>query len=216
MEWGTPVRWGRFLLFCAPQSVKTKETNPTRPASPTPCKQALSLKAHAWVMSSLPARSPGVLGATVQPESPGRAFSNAWAKRKRKWAKHVWLMGKKKSRLQNSQFFSQNRCSLTLTRARRASLTRPSFSRLALSFHPRFSFDCSRVLDFAKIRTVLQSRKSPSINQSINKIKYLFILDFVNIGRVTATAVQRSPTPWFKNNLNLPVTRQFIDSYPNG
>ena len=25
----------------------------------------------------------------------------------------------------------------------------------------------------------------------------------------------RSPTPWFKNNLNLPVTRQFIDSYPN-
>ena len=41
MEWGTPVQWGRFLLFCVLQSVKTKETNPTRPGSPTPCKQAL-------------------------------------------------------------------------------------------------------------------------------------------------------------------------------
>ena len=41
MEWGTPVQWGKFLLFCVPQSVKTKETNPTRPRSPTPCKQAL-------------------------------------------------------------------------------------------------------------------------------------------------------------------------------
>ena len=42
MEWGTPVQWGKFLLFCVPQSVKTKETYPTRPGSPTPCKQALS------------------------------------------------------------------------------------------------------------------------------------------------------------------------------
>ena len=42
MEWGTPVWWGRFLLFCVPQSVKTKETNPTRPGSPTPCKQTLN------------------------------------------------------------------------------------------------------------------------------------------------------------------------------
>jgi len=41
MEWGTPVKWGRFLLFCVPQRVKTKETNPTRPGSSTPCKQAL-------------------------------------------------------------------------------------------------------------------------------------------------------------------------------
>ena len=38
---GTPVQWGKFLLFCVPQSVKTKETHPTRPGSPTPCKQAL-------------------------------------------------------------------------------------------------------------------------------------------------------------------------------
>ena len=28
-------------MFCASQSVKTKETNPTRPGSPFPCKQAL-------------------------------------------------------------------------------------------------------------------------------------------------------------------------------
>ena len=42
MEWGTPVLWGRFLLFCVPQSVKTKETSPTSLGSPTPCKQALS------------------------------------------------------------------------------------------------------------------------------------------------------------------------------
>ena len=42
MGWGTPVQWGKFLLFCVPQSVKTKETNPSRPGSPTPCKQALS------------------------------------------------------------------------------------------------------------------------------------------------------------------------------
>ena len=40
MEWGTP--WGKFLLFCVPQSVKTKETYPTRPGSPTQCKQALN------------------------------------------------------------------------------------------------------------------------------------------------------------------------------
>ena len=43
MELGTPVWWDRLLLFCVRQSVKTKETtDPTRPGSPTPCKQALS------------------------------------------------------------------------------------------------------------------------------------------------------------------------------
>ena len=82
--------------------------------------------------------------------------------------------------LQNSQFFSQNRFSLTRTRARRArraSLTHPSLPSLALSFHPRFRFDCLRVLEFAKIRTVLQSRKS----QSINKIKHLFIYLYLTL-----------------------------------
>ena len=38
---GDPGLVGKFLLFCVPQSVKTKETYPTRPGSPTPCKQAL-------------------------------------------------------------------------------------------------------------------------------------------------------------------------------
>ena len=28
-------------MFCVPQSVKTKETYPTRPGSPTPCNQGL-------------------------------------------------------------------------------------------------------------------------------------------------------------------------------
>ena len=28
-------------MFCVPKSVKTKETNPTRPGYPTPCKQSL-------------------------------------------------------------------------------------------------------------------------------------------------------------------------------
>ena len=42
MEWGTPVQWGKFPLFCVPQSVKTKETNPIGPGSLTPCKQALT------------------------------------------------------------------------------------------------------------------------------------------------------------------------------
>ena len=60
MEWGTPVWWGRFLLFCVPQSVKTKETNPTRPGSPTPCKQALNLKhAHPLPLRAFPGRFSG-------------------------------------------------------------------------------------------------------------------------------------------------------------
>ena len=41
MEWGTPVKWGWFLLFSRSGEHKTKETYPTRPGSPTPCKQAL-------------------------------------------------------------------------------------------------------------------------------------------------------------------------------
>ena len=42
MEWGTPVWWGWFLLFSRSEGHKTKETYPTRPGSPTPCKQGLS------------------------------------------------------------------------------------------------------------------------------------------------------------------------------
>ena len=42
MEWGTPVSWGWFLLFSHSRGHKTKGTSPTRPGSPTPCKQGLS------------------------------------------------------------------------------------------------------------------------------------------------------------------------------
>ena len=54
MKWGTPVQWGKFLLFCVPQSVKTKETYPTRPGSPTPCKQALSYSTNASGAEQMP------------------------------------------------------------------------------------------------------------------------------------------------------------------
>ena len=42
IEWGSPVQWGKFLLFSRSGGHKTKETYPTRPGSPTPCKQGLS------------------------------------------------------------------------------------------------------------------------------------------------------------------------------
>ena len=42
MEWGTPVKWGWFLLFSRSEGHKTKENYPTRPGSPTPCKQGLN------------------------------------------------------------------------------------------------------------------------------------------------------------------------------
>ena len=42
MEWGTPVLWGWFLLFSRSGGHETKETYPTKPGSPTPCKQGLS------------------------------------------------------------------------------------------------------------------------------------------------------------------------------
>ena len=41
MELGTPVEWGRFLVFPRSGGHKTKETYPTRPGYPTPCKQGL-------------------------------------------------------------------------------------------------------------------------------------------------------------------------------
>ena len=44
MEWGTPVWWGWFLLFSRSGGHKTKEMYPTRPGSPTPCKQGLRLR----------------------------------------------------------------------------------------------------------------------------------------------------------------------------
>ena len=46
MEWGTPVWWGWFLLFLRSGGHKTKETYPTRPRYPTPCKQGLRIQLH--------------------------------------------------------------------------------------------------------------------------------------------------------------------------
>ena len=42
MEWGTPVQWDWFLFSSRSGAHKTKESYPTRPGSPTPCKQGLS------------------------------------------------------------------------------------------------------------------------------------------------------------------------------
>ena len=42
MEWGTPVQWVWFFLFSSSGGHKTNETYPTKPGSPTPCKQGLS------------------------------------------------------------------------------------------------------------------------------------------------------------------------------
>ena len=53
MEWGTPVKWRWFLLFCVPQSVKTQESNPTRPGSPTPCKQGLKFPIYNRLLPGL-------------------------------------------------------------------------------------------------------------------------------------------------------------------
>ena len=46
MEWGTQVQWGWFLLFSRSVGHKAKETYPTRPGSPTPCKQGLRACLH--------------------------------------------------------------------------------------------------------------------------------------------------------------------------
>ena len=50
----------------------------------------------------------------------------------------------------------------SLTRTKRASVTRLS----VFSLVPGLLFDCSRLLEYAKIRTVLQSKSKPSISQS--------------------------------------------------
>ena len=46
MEWGIPVSWGWFLLFQRSEGHKTKETHPTKPGSPIPCKQGLRACLH--------------------------------------------------------------------------------------------------------------------------------------------------------------------------
>ena len=138
------------------------------------------LEARTWVMtplvkSSLRARSPGVPEATVQPASPGRAFPNAWAKRKGKWAKQVWLIGKKKSRRENSQFFLKIGLAwLSLAQGAPASHARLSPVSLSVFTHSS-DLTARACLNSQKIRTVLQSRKSQSVNQSINQYDGIYL-----------------------------------------
>ena len=82
-----------------------------------------------------------------------------------------WLVGAVKSflsksvyfssffRLQNSRFFLKT--SKEIGKAWRKSLTRAN--RASLSLVPHLLFDCSHVLEYAKIRTVLQSNLSSTI-----------------------------------------------------
>ena len=46
MEWGTRSSGVGFFCFVSPRAWKKKETKPTRPGSPTPCKQALNRAAE--------------------------------------------------------------------------------------------------------------------------------------------------------------------------
>ena len=67
-----------------------------------------------------------------------------------------------------------------LTRAKHASLTRLSPVSLSVfSLVPHLLFDCSRVLEYAKIRTVLQSIRKENFRLSgkveLNRNKYLLL-----------------------------------------
>ena len=71
-------------------------------------------------------------------------------------------------RLQNSRFFLKT--SKEIGKAWRKSLTRANHANLSLV--PHLLFDCSHVLEYAKIRTVLQSNLSSTIKvKLVDKIK---------------------------------------------
>ena len=80
-------------------------------------------------------------------------------------------------RLQNSHFFSKSvkksvKRGVRVLRARRARASHtPPVSLSVFSLVPNLLFDCSRVLEYAKIRTVLQSKYT--------SIMYLMDLVFV-------------------------------------
>ena len=79
-------------------------------------------------------------------------------------------------RLQNSRFFLKT--SKEIGKAWRKSLTRAN--RASLSLVPHLLFDCSHVLEYAKIRTVLQSNLSSTIKvKLVDKIKQSDILSVI-------------------------------------
>ena len=119
-----------------------------------------SLKAHACVMSSQALRY-------SQKAPAGRACSNAWAKRKRKWAKQVWLIGKKKSRLQNSQFFFLKIGLAWLSLARGAQASHACLSPVSLSvFNLASDLTARACLNSQKYGLFCGLEK---VNQSINQ-----------------------------------------------
>ena len=77
MEWGTPILWGWFLLFSRSGGQETKETYPTKPGSPTPCKQVLRPCLHGrgtpvlWGWFLLFSRSGGQETKETYPTKPG-------------------------------------------------------------------------------------------------------------------------------------------------
>ena len=129
-----------------------------------------SLKAHACVMSSPALRY-------SQKAPAGRACSNAWAKRKRKWAKQVWLIGKKKSRLQNSQFFFLKIGLAWLSLARGAQASHACLSPVSLSvFNLASDLTARACLNSQKYGLFCGLEKvNQSINQSIRLSIYLYL-----------------------------------------
>ena len=82
------------------------------------------------------------------------------------------------NRLQNSRFFFL-KISKEIGKAGRKSFTRPSPVSLSVfTLVPDLLFDCSRALEYAKIRTVLQSR---GIKVGPNKVKHDHLIIFSDL-----------------------------------
>ena len=96
--------------------------------------------------------------------------------------KHISHM--ENNRLENSRFFFL-KISKEIGKAWRKSLTRAKravsllVSLSVFSLVPDLLFDCSRVLEYAKIRTVLQSRKGTSCKSLLHSLKYLSLINWL-------------------------------------
>ena len=94
-------------------------------------------------------------------EAGAFCFQHSFARRKRPFARGARRNGCIRRfwfRRQNSRFFFSKSVKKSVKRGVRASHARLSPVSLSVfSFVPDLLFDCSRVLEYAKIRTVLQS-----------------------------------------------------------